>query len=125
VAEPVSHTITQSTIDTYAELSGDYNPLHVDPEYAGRSEFGSTIAHGPVGLQSFFELLARVAGTDWPPAGTHVEAVYRAPVRPGDTVTCEATTKQAGGGLELEAECRTAPGEIAVGVTATIPSAAS
>jgi acyl dehydratase len=39
-------TITQSTIDQFAEVTGDRNALHVDPEFARQTPFGSTIAHG-------------------------------------------------------------------------------
>lgn len=112
----MSHAISQETIDAYAELSGDFNPLHVDPEYAGRSEFGSTIAHGPIGLQTFFELLARRLDAEWPPPGTRVEVVYRGPVRPGDVVTCEISTGENG---TATAECRVRGGTV-VSVTSTV-----
>ncbi|WP_024803130.1 MaoC family dehydratase [Nocardia sp. BMG51109] len=38
--------LTQETIDRFAEATGDRNPLHVDPGFARRTPFGSTIAHG-------------------------------------------------------------------------------
>jgi 3-hydroxybutyryl-CoA dehydratase len=115
--EPVSHRITQATIDAYAELSGDHNPLHVDPEYAAGTEFGSTIAHGPVGLQAFFELISRWLGEEAPPPGTRVDVVYRAPVRPGDTVVCEAETTAEDG---LAATCRVGETD-AVTISAALP----
>jgi 3-hydroxybutyryl-CoA dehydratase len=104
--EPVSHTVTQATIDAYAELSGDYNPLHVDPGYAARRGFDSTIAHGPVGLQAFFELLSRWLAAEAPPPGTRVEVVYTGPVPAGSTVTAEAEARQAEGGTALEGFCK-------------------
>lgn len=117
----VEHTITQATIDAYAELSGDYNPLHVDAGYAAASEFGSTIAHGPVALQAFFALLAEWLETETPPPGTRVEVVYRGPVRPGDTVTCEAETGAAAAGTtNLEAVCRVGEQPV-VAITASLP----
>ncbi len=118
--EPVAHTVTQKTIDAYAELSGDHNPLHVDPEYAARSEFGTTIAHGPVGLQAFFALLGKWLGTEAPPPGTHVEVVYRGPVRPGETVICEAEAQPAERGTALDAVCRVGEHPV-VAVTASLP----
>ncbi|MFI6168457.1 MaoC family dehydratase [Nocardia sp. NPDC051052] len=39
-------TITQFTINRFADVTGDRNPLHVDPEFAQQTPFGSTIAHG-------------------------------------------------------------------------------
>jgi 3-hydroxybutyryl-CoA dehydratase len=39
-------TVTQGMIDAYADLTGDYNPVHVDPVYAATTRFGGCIAHG-------------------------------------------------------------------------------
>jgi 3-hydroxybutyryl-CoA dehydratase len=41
-----SKTITESDVVQYAGLSGDFNPVHVDKEYAKNSRFGQRIAHG-------------------------------------------------------------------------------
>lgn len=38
--------VTQDMIDEYADITGDYNPVHVDPEYAATTRFGGCIAHG-------------------------------------------------------------------------------
>lgn len=38
--------VDQTTIDAFSDISGDRNPLHLDPEVGARSPFGSTIAHG-------------------------------------------------------------------------------
>lgn len=38
--------ITQDMIAKYAEVTGDYNPIHVDEEYAKKTKFGKCIAHG-------------------------------------------------------------------------------
>jgi hypothetical protein len=39
-------TPTQAQFDRFAQLSGDTNPIHVDPDFAARSGFGRTVAHG-------------------------------------------------------------------------------
>lgn len=39
-------TFTQDEFDAFAALSGDHNPIHVDPAFAGASRFGRTVAHG-------------------------------------------------------------------------------
>jgi len=49
-------TITQAEVMKFAELSGDYNPLHSDPEFGARSQFGQNIVHGMLGA-SFFSTL--------------------------------------------------------------------
>jgi acyl dehydratase len=83
----ISDVVSQESINAYAELSGDYNPLHVDLEIAAASEFGGTIAHGPISFQSLFRSLTEGLDVEALPAGSSVSVTYRAPVRPGDAVT--------------------------------------
>ena len=40
------HEVTQAEIDAFAEATGDHQWIHVDPERAAQTPFGSTIAHG-------------------------------------------------------------------------------
>ncbi len=42
----IKRTFTQSDFDRFAALSGDDNPIHVDPEFSARTKFGRTVAHG-------------------------------------------------------------------------------
>jgi acyl dehydratase len=44
-----SYTVTAERIDAYAELTGDFTPVHVDEEYANKSHFGCRVAHGLMG----------------------------------------------------------------------------
>lgn len=88
-------TITETDVYLFAGISGDFNPVHVDEEYARTTPFGRRIAHG--GLAS--SLLAPVLGMKLPGLGTvalEVTQRYRNPVYFGDTVTCrvEVTGKQ-------------------------------
>lgn len=80
-------TITETDIYLFAGISGDFNPVHVDEEYAKTTHFGSRIAHG--GLAS--SLLAPVLGMKLPGLGTvalEVTQRYKRPTYPGDTITC-------------------------------------
>ncbi len=49
-------TITEEMIDNFAALSGDYNPMHTNQEYASNTDFGKKICHGML-LASFFSRL--------------------------------------------------------------------
>ena len=58
--------ITQDQINAFAQVSGDHNPLHTDPEFARKSVFGKTVAHGMYGLS----LISAALGTHFPGFGT-------------------------------------------------------
>ena len=78
--------ISQDLIDEYARLSGDFNPVHVDPQAAGGSSFGTTIAHGCIPLEPVFQSLLRWSGLHNLPPQARFRLRYRAPSRPGDTI---------------------------------------
>ncbi|BDT68231.1 bifunctional protein PaaZ [Comamonadaceae bacterium OS-1] len=44
-----TYLVTGERIDAYAEITGDYTPVHVDEEYANASHFGCRVAHGLMG----------------------------------------------------------------------------
>jgi acyl dehydratase len=56
--------MTQEEVDRFAELTGDYNFIHVDPERAARTPFGGTIAHGFFGLSLVAVAAQRLEVTD-------------------------------------------------------------
>lgn len=81
-----SRLIKAEDIVLFTEISGDRNPLHYDDEAARRSRFGEIVVQG--GVTS--AILNAVVAEDLPGPGTvflHVDWHFRAPVRPGDTVT--------------------------------------
>lgn len=87
-----SQTITDADIKSYAGLSGDHNPVHVNEDYAESSRFGKRIAHGMLS-SSFFSALF---GTKLPGYGcvyTSQTLQFRYPVYIGDTVTATVTVK--------------------------------
>jgi 3-hydroxybutyryl-CoA dehydratase len=90
----LSRRVTQEGIRRYAEASGDYNPVHVDEEYARTTPFGGTIAHGMLVLAYLSEMMAAAFGRDWL-AGGRLKVRFRAPARPGDTVTARAEPRRA------------------------------
>ena len=84
-----SITLTSEHVEKYAEISGDYNPLHFDPEFAAQTRFGRQIVQG--GLTT--GLLHALVAMDMPGPGTvflSQEWNFTAPVFIGDTITAEA-----------------------------------
>lgn len=78
-------TISETDVYLFAGVTGDFNPVHVDEEFAKETVFGRRIAHGPLTLA----LCAGLLGTELPGLGTiaisnYVE--YKAPVYMGDTI---------------------------------------
>lgn len=121
---PVVHAITRAHVDRYAELSGDRNPLHVDAEYARAAGFPGVIAHGPIGLQTVFEALARWLGGDAVPSGVRVDVRFRAPVAIGDVLTCRAEAiEEHAGDVLVCLSCRTAADREVLQALAIVPAA--
>jgi len=90
-----SRTITAADIETFAVLSGDYNPLHTDEVYAQTTPFGGRIAHGLLILAIATGLANGLGFSDGSvEAFTSLEWKYRAPVRIGDTVRVQLTVAQ-------------------------------
>jgi 3-hydroxybutyryl-CoA dehydratase len=86
-------TVTETDIAFFAAISGDFNPVHVDAEWAKHSLFGGRVAHGPLTLA----LAAGVLGMELPGVGTiavtnHID--YRRPVYVGDTITTLAEVSE-------------------------------
>ncbi len=82
--------ITDEAIHTFAALSGDANPIHVDEQYACETRFGGRIAHGLLVAGEISALL----GTKLPGLGSiylSQDLRFKAPVRPGDAVTAHGT----------------------------------
>ncbi len=82
-------TLTDADAAAFADLSGDFNPLHMDAAFAARSRFGERIAHGMLTAS----LISTVLGMHLPgPGGIYVSQTLRflRPVRFGDTVTAAA-----------------------------------
>jgi acyl dehydratase len=85
--ETAERTVTAADIAAFAELSGDHNPLHLDPEFARTTPFGTPIAHGALGLALATGLLSQTGLTrETLVALTGITWRFRAPIRPGDTI---------------------------------------
>ena len=93
-------TISEADIMQFAGLSGDWNPMHVDAEYAKQSIFGERVAHGLLGLSIASGLAMQLGFLDRTvEAFTALDWKFRAPIKIGDTVrmTAEVTKTRAMG----------------------------
>jgi acyl dehydratase len=117
-----SKTVTGRDVELYAEITGDLNPLHFDPEFARRTRFGRLVAQGGITAGMLNALVAM----DLPGPGTvflSQSLRYLAPTYLGDTLTAEveilsvkpdkpvcqlkATITNQDGTVRLEGECWT------------------
>ncbi|MGL5514339.1 MAG: MaoC family dehydratase, partial [Sporomusa sp.] len=82
----MSKTVTEYDVYTFAGVTGDFNPVHVNAEFAKNTMFKERIAHGM--LSAGF--ISAVIGTSLPGANSiyiSQELSFKAPVKIGDTVT--------------------------------------
>jgi 3-hydroxybutyryl-CoA dehydratase len=92
-----SKTVTETDIYLYAGITGDYNPAHINEDYARKTYFGTRIAHGL--LSAGF--ISTVLGTQLPGPGTiylRQELTFLGAVKIGDTITARVEI------MEIEAE---------------------
>lgn len=83
-----SRSISERDIELFTEISGDRNPLHYDAAAAAGTPFGGIVVQGGVTTA----ILNAVVAEDLPGPGTvflQVNWSFKAPVRPGDTITGE------------------------------------
>lgn len=99
----------QRDFDRFAALSGDDNPIHVDPQFAAHSAFGSTVAHGML----LYSAICRVLGTELPGPGTlqlEQELMFPSPTYVGEEIT-----------VRVEVAGLPEPGLAVLGTTITRP----
>lgn len=85
-------TITDEMIRTFAALTGDTNPVHLDDAFAAGTRFGRRIAHGMIAAG----LISATLANDLPGPGTvylSQTLQFKAPVYPGDTITTTVEVK--------------------------------
>ena len=81
----LTRLVTQEQINAYADASGDYNPLHIDPEFAAKTELGGTVAHGMLILAYLSEFMTENFGENWINSGS-LSARFKGAAYPGDTI---------------------------------------
>ncbi|PWK16174.1 MaoC family dehydratase [Tumebacillus permanentifrigoris] len=89
----ITKKITAADVESFAELSLDTNPLHLDEQFAAQSRFGRKISHGAL----VSGLISAVLGTKLPGPGTiylSQSLNYHAPVYHEDEVTAKVTIEE-------------------------------
>lgn len=121
--ESVVKQVTQEQIQRYADATGDHNPIHVDEAFARSTPLGGTVAHGMLVLAAIAEMMAAAFGEAWITSG-RLRVRFRAPARPGDTITA-STQPQApkdGALLVYAVDVRNQRGEVLINGTAEVPA---
>jgi 3-hydroxybutyryl-CoA dehydratase len=112
----VTRQVTAADVLVFADLTGDHNPVHLDEQYAARTQFGRPIAHGMFAAG----LISSAIANQLPGPGTiylSQTLKFRAPVYVGDTVTVTIrvlTVREDKPIASLSTECRTQTGTVAV-----------
>ena len=108
-------TPRQNDFDRFAELSGDDNPIHVDPDFSARTRFGRTVSHGMLLYSRIWALVKR----HWPDARHDEQAlmfpnpsyadeplvISIAPAADDPARLAVTITRQADGAVTLQGEC--------------------
>ena len=118
----VERTFSQDDLLAFAELSGDFSPLHVDAEFAAGTEFGACVVHGVLLASLFSQLVGmRIPGQNALYLGQ--DLTFRRPIRVGETVRAvgKVTAKNdATRTISLATEIRDAENKVAVAGTAKV-----
>jgi 3-hydroxybutyryl-CoA dehydratase len=92
--------VTRDAIRRYADASHDYNPIHLDPEFAAATPMGGVIAHGMLSLSLVWQSLASTFGLERI-AGITLKVRFVRPVREGDWVIAGGARGEEAGTYEV------------------------
>ncbi len=118
-------TVTAEMVKAYAEITGDYNPLHFDPDFVARTRFERPLAQGGITTG----LLHALVAMDMPGPGSvfmRQNWSFPRPVYIGDSIRAHATVKSVRkrrGVAELEFTIANQQGEIVLEGAATVHQA--
>ena len=105
-------TPTQAEFDLFAELSGDDNPIHVDPGFSARTRFGRTVSHGMLVYSRVWALIR----SHWPGARHACQTLmFPSPAFAGEPLVIRivpeagrlavTVTREADGEIALQGDC--------------------
>lgn len=118
----VKPAIERIQLVRYAGASGDFNPIHVDEEFARGAGYRSVFAHGMLSMGFLGQLLSDWAG---PAAVRRLQVRFKAITWPGDVITCqgevvEVTEKDQKQVVELKLWTENQTGTVTVEGSATV-----
>ena len=90
---PVTWTASAEAVAKYAELTDDFNPIHLDPVFAAATPFGRPIVQGTLTLNLVWQSLRETFGPAALP-GVEIDIRFTAPVLVGETVTATGRPKK-------------------------------
>ncbi len=111
----VTIKVTEKMVQQFAEMSGDFNPIHMDEEYAKKTRFGRRIAHGMISGA----LISRALAMELGGGGIYLSQTLKflQPVFIDDELTIElyvATVREERGLASIETIVKKATGEVVV-----------
>ena len=114
----VEKGVTQEHVERYARASGDFNPIHMDSDFAAGSQFGTRIAHGMMVAAAISEMMTMAFAGEWLNTG-RMKIRFKSPVYPGDRITAvgrvKSVRKTAGGSeIACAVEITRGTGEVAI-----------
>jgi 3-hydroxybutyryl-CoA dehydratase len=86
----IRKNIVQEDINLYAKASRDFNPIHIDENFAKKTPLGGTIAHRMLILAYASQMMTINFGKYWLNGGS-LNVRFKAPARPGDVITVSGT----------------------------------
>ena len=110
--------ISQEKINLYAEASGDYNPIHLDEDFAKKTPLGGTIAHGMLILAYLSEMMTSAFARGWLSSGK-LSVRFKVPAYPGDVITASgkvSTVEHVGNETSVNCNvlCQNQRGEVVI-----------
>lgn len=112
----VTKEVTDALVRQFAEVSGDFNPIHLDEKFAKTTRFGKRIAHGMLGA-SFISAVLGYQIKDAMVVYLSQTLKFTAPVFIGDSVTAKAVVKEVREDkpiVTIETTCENQNGELVI-----------
>jgi 3-hydroxybutyryl-CoA dehydratase len=87
-------TVTEQDVVDFARVTGDDQPLHLDPDFGRRTRFGKRIAHGMLSAGFISAALGTRLAPGWVVVYLQQQLRFRLPVAIGDTISANVEVKE-------------------------------